>query len=181
MADVDPNAVSIRWRDAVLILAISDVSGLKEAATVQLNGSETLPFAPSVGVPGVYTNGIHAKLGGAASVIAGDAPLKPFTFRADLVFTGSTGADVRAGGARNEGVAQLRLAAPELHRLVPASRAQRFGQWLLGHVGGCRISPAACRTPGCSAATAGSTASASISSASRSTSRSTSTITSRGR
>jgi inner membrane protein len=89
MADVDPNAASVRWRDAVLVLAVSDVSGLKEAATVQLNGSETLSFAPSVGVPSAFTNGIHAKLGGAASVSAGDAPLKPFTFRADLVFTGS--------------------------------------------------------------------------------------------
>ena len=89
IADVDPNAISVRWRDAVLVLAISDVAGLKEAATVTINGSDTLPFAPSVGLPVTYPSGIHAKLGGAASVVQGDAPLKPFTFRANLVFTGS--------------------------------------------------------------------------------------------
>jgi inner membrane protein len=89
IADVDPNAISVRWRDATFILALSDVAGLKEAATLSVNGQETLPFAPSVGLPGVYINGMHAKLSGSPSVIEGEAPPKAFRFHADLVFSGS--------------------------------------------------------------------------------------------
>jgi inner membrane protein len=89
MADVDPNAASVRWRDAIFVLGLSDVAGLKEAATLSINGRDTLPFAPSVGVPGSYMNGMHAKLSGAASVIEGEAPPKAFSFHAELVFTGS--------------------------------------------------------------------------------------------
>lgn len=89
MADVDPNAISVRWRDAMLVLALSDVAGLKEAASVTVNGQESLPFAPSVGLPGIYTSGIHAKLAGAPSVIEGEAPPKAFRFHVDLLFSGS--------------------------------------------------------------------------------------------
>ncbi|HEX2840340.1 cell envelope integrity protein CreD [Hyphomicrobium sp.] len=90
IAEVDPNAVSVRWRDAIFVLALSDVGGLKEAATLKINERETLPFSPSVGVPGSYTNGMHTKLSGAPSVIEGDTAPKAFRFHADLVFTGST-------------------------------------------------------------------------------------------
>jgi len=89
IADVDPNVVSVRWHDATFVLALSDVAGLKEAATLTVNGTEALPFAPSPGVPGTYTSGMHAKLSSASSVISGDGPPKPFAFHADLVFTGS--------------------------------------------------------------------------------------------
>ncbi len=62
MTEVDPNAISVRWRDAVLVLALSDVAGLKEAATVTINGRETLPFAPSLGVPGCsYPRRVHER------------------------------------------------------------------------------------------------------------------------
>jgi inner membrane protein len=89
IADVDPNAISVRWRDATFVLALSDVSGLKEAATLRVNGQEALPFAPSVGLPGIYMNGMHAKLAAAPSVIEGESPPKSFRFHADLVFSGS--------------------------------------------------------------------------------------------
>lgn len=89
IAEVDPNAVSVRWRDATVVLALSDVAGLKEAASLKVNDQETLPFSPSVGVPGSYMSGMHAKLAGASSVIEGEAPPKAFRFHADLVFTGS--------------------------------------------------------------------------------------------
>ena len=52
MAEVDANATSVRWREAVLVLALSDVAGLKEASTIKINGTNELAFAPSVGVPG---------------------------------------------------------------------------------------------------------------------------------
>lgn len=89
MNEIDPNAISVRWRDATLVLALSDVAGLKEAATVTINGRESIPFAPSLGVPGTYTSGMHAKLSGAPSAIEGDTALKDFSFQANLVFTGS--------------------------------------------------------------------------------------------
>lgn len=90
IADVDPGAISVRWRDATFVLALSDVAGLKEAATVVIDGQETLPFAPSVGVPGTFMSGIHAKLSAAPSVLSGDSPPAAFRFHADLHFTGSS-------------------------------------------------------------------------------------------
>lgn len=89
VADVDPNAISIRWNDAVFSLALNDVSGLKDAATLKLNGRDTLPFQPSSGVPGSNMRGIHAKVGAAPSLAAGEGTLKPFRFEAELHFTGS--------------------------------------------------------------------------------------------
>jgi inner membrane protein len=83
LADVDANAISVRWSDASLVLALSDVSGLKEAANLIIDDSQTIAFQPSLGIPGVYTNGIHAKLGGTSE------PLQAFSFRVDLVFSGS--------------------------------------------------------------------------------------------
>ena len=88
IADVDPNAISVRWRDALFVLGLSDVSGLKEAAMLSVNGGEKVAFAPSVGLPGIYMSGMHAKLSGAPSVIEGEAPPKAFNFRAGLVFSG---------------------------------------------------------------------------------------------
>jgi len=90
IADVDPNAVSVRWQDATFALALSDVAGLKEAATLSVNGQDTLPFAPSIGVTGSFINGIHAKVGAVASALEAGGGLKAFSFRADLVFTGSS-------------------------------------------------------------------------------------------
>ena len=90
VADVDPNAISVRWQDAILALALSDVAGLKEAATLSVNGADTLPFQPSIGVPGARMSGIHAKLAAAPSVRAGDGPPQAFRFHADLHFTGSS-------------------------------------------------------------------------------------------
>ncbi len=90
IATVDPNATSVRWREAILVLALSDVSGLKEAATLTVNGREQLPFSPSVGLPGSYMNGMHVRLSGSPSLIDGEAPIKAFSFHADLVFSGSS-------------------------------------------------------------------------------------------
>ncbi|WP_295557172.1 cell envelope integrity protein CreD [uncultured Hyphomicrobium sp.] len=104
MADVDPNAVSVRWRDALFVLALSDVAGLKEAASLTVNGQETLPFSPSAGLPGIYTSGMHAKLAGASSIIEGETPPKAFRFHADLHFSGS-GALAFAPTARETKVA----------------------------------------------------------------------------
>jgi inner membrane protein len=92
MADVAADVQTVRWADAAFVLAISDVSGLKEAATLTLNGQRQLPFAPSLGLPTAQQNGIHVKLAGAGNeiVAAPDAPLKPFAFSLQLVLGGSS-------------------------------------------------------------------------------------------
>jgi inner membrane protein len=90
MADVEPNTVAIRWKDAILSLSISGVAGLKDAALLEINGTGKVPFAPSTGLPQATANGIHAKLAAIADVQDADKPTKPFTFRIPLNFTGST-------------------------------------------------------------------------------------------
>ena len=62
MADVASDVVSVRWSDAIFALGLSDVSGLKEAAVLHVNGRRDMPFAPSLGIPSVNQTGIHVKL-----------------------------------------------------------------------------------------------------------------------
>lgn len=80
-----PNAASVRWRDAIIALSLTDVSGLKEAAVLVVDGKRRIAFEPSIGVPGIYTQGINAQLAS-----QNDQPPAPFTFEADLTFTGSS-------------------------------------------------------------------------------------------
>jgi inner membrane protein len=95
MADVAADVQSVRWSDASFVLAISDVSGLKEAATLTLNGQRRLPFAPSTGLPAARQNGIHVKLAGAGAEImpGADLPPRPFSFQLELVLGGTTSLD----------------------------------------------------------------------------------------
>ena len=54
MSDIATDVHSVRWHDAVLALAISDVSGLKTAASLLIDGGTKIPFEPSsngVGTP----------------------------------------------------------------------------------------------------------------------------------
>ncbi len=50
--------------------------GLKEAASLSIDGSETLSFEPSIGVPAIRGGGIHVRLASAAKLFAtpGAAP-----------------------------------------------------------------------------------------------------------
>jgi inner membrane protein len=90
IGDVVSDPQSVRWRDAILALGIGDVSGLKEAAVLKLDGQTEVPFLPSLGVPGVQASGIHAKLPAfAAAGQPGGAPTPAFTFQLDLVLAGS--------------------------------------------------------------------------------------------
>ncbi|MCK9911038.1 cell envelope integrity protein CreD, partial [Microbacteriaceae bacterium K1510] len=56
ISEVVADVQSVRWRDAVLAVAISDVSGLKTAAALTIDGGETLAFEPSIGVPATQGN-----------------------------------------------------------------------------------------------------------------------------
>jgi inner membrane protein len=91
IADVVAAAQSVRWHDAVLAVAINDVSGLKATVNATINGNDEVPFDPSVGVPNMNVNGIHLKLANAKSMAGADAaPLQAFDFRFDLKLNGSS-------------------------------------------------------------------------------------------
>jgi inner membrane protein len=91
LSEVVANPQSVRWRDTTLVLGLSDVSGLKEAAVLKINDRVEVPFAPSLGIPGTQLSGIHAKLTAAAPAPAAatDAVPAAFTFQLDLTFAGS--------------------------------------------------------------------------------------------
>ena len=86
-AKIAPNAVEIRWHDAVFALALSSVSGLKETANLVINGSHPIAFEPSLGMPGTNMSGIHARLFPTSAKLPGAMPR--FTFSTALSFAGS--------------------------------------------------------------------------------------------
>ena len=64
MSEVATDIHSVRCRDAVLALGVSDVSGLKTAASLLIDGGTKIPFLePSIGVSGAR-DGIHARMTG---------------------------------------------------------------------------------------------------------------------
>jgi inner membrane protein len=95
MADVVADPASVRWRDATLILGVSGVSGLKEAAILKIEGGMDVAFTPSLGYPAGGLTGINARLAGAGPAVMPDAdkPIAPFQFTLELVFNGSVSLD----------------------------------------------------------------------------------------
>ena len=98
ISEVATDVQSVRWQDAILALAINDVSGLKATASVFIDGSSKVPFEPSLGVPGDRLNGIHARLVGAEALFPGSASdtstaplpsMRAFTFKFGLTLNGS--------------------------------------------------------------------------------------------
>lgn len=96
ISEVVADVQSVRWRDAVLAVAISDVSGLKTAAALTIDGGETLAFEPSIGVPATQGNGIHVRLAPARVLFdtqpGSDAAtgIKGFNFKFALTLNGSS-------------------------------------------------------------------------------------------
>jgi len=105
MAEVDPNAFSVRWNDAFISLAVGGITGLKDSVVLELDGTRKVPFSPSIGLAASNQNGIHARLAeaSAAASSAGE-PLRPFSFRIALSITGSSSL-MFAPGARETRVA----------------------------------------------------------------------------
>jgi len=90
---IDPNAIDVRWNDAIVAVALSDVSGLKQSAALKVGGRTALKFEPSIGVSNSRQKGIHARLRPIADATSlgtsfGPAP-DAFSFEIDLVLTGS--------------------------------------------------------------------------------------------
>jgi len=95
MSEVAADVQSVRWHDAVLALAISDVSGLRTTASMLIDGATKLAFEPSIGIPGNRLDGIHVRLASAGSLFgaadaAPPAPLHAFTFKFALTLNGSS-------------------------------------------------------------------------------------------
>jgi inner membrane protein len=88
VADIAPEAKSIRWRDAVMAVSISDVSGLRSMAVLKLNGASDVPFDPSLGFAGSTGQGIHARLADTPAM-SGDG-INAFTFDFSLSLDGSS-------------------------------------------------------------------------------------------
>ena len=87
-AKIAPNAVEIRWRDAVFSLALSSVSGLKETADLMINNNHKVSFEPSLGIMKARgMSGIHARLFPTSGTP--DGPMPAFDFSTDLSFAGS--------------------------------------------------------------------------------------------
>lgn len=94
ISEVAADVHAVRWRDAVLAVAISDVSGLKTVAALDLGDQGKLDFEPSLGVPSVRGSGIHARLGRAPALFGTtaaepDGPLGSVAFKFRLVLNGS--------------------------------------------------------------------------------------------
>jgi inner membrane protein len=91
ITDAASDVVAVRWREAAVVVGLSGVSGLKEAAVLRIAGSTDIPFSPSLGMPNARTTGIHARLEAAAAQLmpTPDEGLRAFEFAADLAFNGS--------------------------------------------------------------------------------------------
>ncbi len=97
IAEAASDVLEVRWRDAILAVAISDVSGLKEAASLLIDGGRRLDFEPSIGIPRMRGGGIHARLASLTNLFDGDANppgtptgIKPFDFNFALTLNGSS-------------------------------------------------------------------------------------------
>jgi len=95
---------AIKWRDAVFALALSNVSGLKETARLNINDSHKIPFEPSLGFSGARMSGVHARLFDSSMQIKG--PMPDFSFSTRISFAGSQA--LRFAPAGRETIVRLR-------------------------------------------------------------------------
>ena len=97
---VNPDAINIRWRDAVFAMGLSDVSGLKQGADLTLDGSRKLSLEPSPGVPqgNVKLGGIHARP--FENPVAEGGQHSGFGFVLTLEFSGSSSLMVAPAGRK---------------------------------------------------------------------------------
>lgn len=97
---VEPDAANIRWRDAILSIGLSDVSGLKEAASMRIDGRRNIAFEPSIGLPNGQASGLHTRLFPVGASI--DQPPGAFRFETELVFNGSSRLTIAPIGRNSE-------------------------------------------------------------------------------
>ena len=121
---VEPeNPASIRWQDAVLVLGIQDVSGLKNNVRLEAGGQK-IDFEPSTGAGGEMNavNGIHARL----KPLAGPRGLNggaPLAYKIDLVLNGSSSLTFAPAGRENTVSLQSNWPHPSFTGFLPVSRS----------------------------------------------------------
>jgi len=91
VSEIAEDGANVRWRDAALVLGISGVSGLKDAAVLKIAGAKDVSFAPSLGLRTTNATGIHARLADAGPTVLADAAtqLSGFDFDIDIAVNGS--------------------------------------------------------------------------------------------
>ncbi len=91
VTEIVEDGANIRWGDAALVLGISGVSGLKNAAVLKIAGVEDVSFAPSLGLRSATVSGIHARLANAGPKLLPEAAtqLSGFDFEINVVLNGS--------------------------------------------------------------------------------------------
>jgi inner membrane protein len=82
----DKDVATVHWQEAVIALTLSDVSGLKEAATFVINGNKKIPFEPGVGLSNSSYSGINVR---PFTNARSEVP-EAFSFSTDLAFKGSS-------------------------------------------------------------------------------------------
>lgn len=86
LALIAPNVATVRWKDAVLAFGLANLSGIKQSATLIVDGNRRLPLEPSLGIPSNELTGIHARL----YPTNGKVDSQPgFAFATTLGFAGS--------------------------------------------------------------------------------------------
>jgi inner membrane protein len=83
---IAPNVASVRWKDAILVVGLTNLSGIKQSASLLIDGNRHLSFEPSLGAAGNELTGIHARLY-ATNAKVDSQPA--FTFATTLGFAGS--------------------------------------------------------------------------------------------
>ncbi|MBX2804948.1 MAG: cell envelope integrity protein CreD [Hyphomicrobiales bacterium] len=97
---IEPDPANVRWRDAILSIGLSDVSGLKEAASLRIDGGRSIAFEPSIGLPNGHTSGLHVRLFPVGANI--DEPASAFSFETELVFNGSSSLTIAPIGRNSQ-------------------------------------------------------------------------------
>ncbi len=99
ISQVEAEPAAVRWQDAIVALGISDVSGLREGVTLDVEGGASLPFEPSIGIPNNPATGIHARVGAAMTAQPDGAPLG---FKVKLSMNGSSALNFAPVGRETE-------------------------------------------------------------------------------
>ncbi len=122
---VDPAApASIRWQDAILVLGISDVSGLKNNVALETGGGHKIDFEPSIGAGDeARSSGIHARLKPLAAAdgqsLNGGAPL---SYKIELALNGSSSLRFAPAGRDSSVSLESNWPHPSFTGFLPVAR-----------------------------------------------------------
>jgi inner membrane protein len=116
---------AVRWQDALLVLAISDVSGLKNNVQLEVQDGQTIPFEPSIGTfSRGRSSGIHARLkslSSSASPNFNDG--KPVSYKINLMLNGSSSLKFAPAGKDSAVAMNANWPHPSFTGFLPVARS----------------------------------------------------------